>query len=383
METEYHTIIAGGGPAGLQCGRTLSKLGYKVLLLERSSIPGEPNFSTGWTPPQTITTFDLPQEVIGDSFTKVTVVTPNFQKTWEYKNNAGYVLKFNVLKKFLAKDIENNGGIVMWGATVEDIKLKEDNTIEGVYFSTEKEKFYIKAKYFIDASGEKAILATKAGLRNKSLGHPSVGVEKIIEADLDKFHKNNISIYLGNKFIPHGYGWTSSFGENRYKVGVCIADLGWVKLNSNIENYFINFLNTIGIKEYKQIEEHGGTIFVTGGFKNNVFQNLIMIGDAGSCINPILGEGVRHALFSGKFAAETIDIHEKGKVSSLKDYNKKLDLYRGNKWNLSRKFVTILYHKLNDKGYDIFAKRLGRLTPEELFDFGYNYNFKHLFKCLL
>jgi flavin-dependent dehydrogenase len=46
---EYDVIVAGAGPAGGNCAKELAETGYDVLLLERSKIIGEPNFSSGGT----------------------------------------------------------------------------------------------------------------------------------------------------------------------------------------------------------------------------------------------------------------------------------------------------------------------------------------------
>ena len=120
MHDTYDVIIIGAGPAGGSAARELSKLGKRVVLIERSRVLGEPNYSTAGTPLSTAKDFDLPDDVLSATWRKIILCSPNHEAVWEYPDVRGYVLDFRKLKQFLVHDAEKHGAKVSLGTTATD-----------------------------------------------------------------------------------------------------------------------------------------------------------------------------------------------------------------------------------------------------------------------
>jgi len=166
----------------------------------------------------------------------------------------------------------------------------------------------------------------------------------------------------------------------RAKVGVCVFDNEKVPdLRQVLRNFVagLPFLSHIEPTEF-----HGGSIYVNGGIKQFVTDNFLVIGDAAAQINPLGGEGVRHALWSGRFAANTIDQALKAGNSSKKalgGYEKLWKNYVGKKWFYSN-LVKDWFYMLDDPGYDTFIRVLKGLTPQDAFSVMFEYEYRKLFR---
>jgi digeranylgeranylglycerophospholipid reductase len=363
MQDHYTVVIAGGGPAGLQCARTLSKSNIDCVVLEKSSVPGEPNNSTAGTPAETIEKFKLPDEVVTDYVNQATMLSPSVEARWKQESPYGFVMDFRKLKLFLAKDSVTCGAEVVYGAQVDDISKFDDGAVKNVTYTKDGIKHSVEGKYFLDATAAAGAIASKVCLRKKHICWPAVGIEKIIRTqDLTKDFDHCMRFYFGTTYIPHGYAWVFSFGNGTYKVGVCNHLLPWEHAKMVLEEYLTNFLKLLDIKNYESVEKHGNTVYVNGGFRNNVYKNTIMVGDAASTLNPFLAEGIRHALASGTMAAETIiDAHMHGN-KSLSNYNRSLKNYRAGKWLPSFIIAMLTYHVFSDKTWDFVVNKMSRLS---------------------
>ncbi|NTV23395.1 MAG: NAD(P)/FAD-dependent oxidoreductase [Nanoarchaeota archaeon] len=376
---EYHTAIVGAGPAGLQCARKLASYGYKVIVFEENKVPGEPNYSTAGIPKEAFERFKLPKKCIGKPFSKVSFITPNVNLDWGFKKEIGYTLDFKKLKIGMADELKGRCEI-RYGARVNDLKT-DDNGITEIEYVEGGTNSSCKARYFIDASGFSGVLASRVGLRKKVPCSPAVGIEKVIRIKLPEHYKDNILFYFGDKFVPYGYAWVFHFGEDLYKIGVCTYnEHKLLKKKKHLNHYLDEFVLRFGKGKVEEI--HGGSIFVTGGFKKNTWKNLIMIGDTASTINPILGEGIRHSLYSGDFAADTVYMHTRGLTETLEDYDTIINVYRQNKWILSKLLSNLIYSS-NDTIKDIVIGRLRNMTPEEMYKCGFGYDFNLLIRKIL
>ena len=95
---EYDVIVAGAGPAGGNCAKELAEMGYNVLLLERSKIIGEPNFSSGGTVKETMKNFNLPKKITDSSWSSISLQGPTQKAEFDYNKTMGTI---NYLNNFL------------------------------------------------------------------------------------------------------------------------------------------------------------------------------------------------------------------------------------------------------------------------------------------
>src|SRR5436853_257074 len=113
----YDVAVVGGGPAGGQTARELTKNGYKVLVIEKVLDFSKNNFSSAGSVMSIMKDYDLPESVVGSYWNKVQIWTSYNEYIWKDKENKGVVLDFLKLRKFLLKDVE-----VLFGTTVTSIE---------------------------------------------------------------------------------------------------------------------------------------------------------------------------------------------------------------------------------------------------------------------
>jgi len=129
MVKEYDVIVVGGGPAGGQCARNLSKKGHKVLLVEKFKSFEENNFSSAGMTLAPMTEFNLPESVVGSYWDNLGIQCTKNLYTWKGNKTKGVVLDFGRLRQFLADDSVKNGADVLMGHKYIKKEYKGDKVI--------------------------------------------------------------------------------------------------------------------------------------------------------------------------------------------------------------------------------------------------------------
>ncbi len=379
---EYDVVVVGAVPAGGQCALELSKLGRNVCLIERSKIIGLPNFSTGGTPNETMKNFDLPKKVTDSPWDSILFASKNERAEFLFGKRMGYVLNYMLLKQFLAKQAKKHGAEVLTGIHVDDVLIK-NKFVVGISYNENGNGKKIFSKVVVDASGGRATLSQKLGLMKVDLKYLATGLEYYMK-NVEFERKRRMDFYLGSSYAPGGYAWIFPSGTDTAKVGLGI--FVHPKTKVDLIELLRKFSKTnIQTAKATETDVHGGTILANGGISNHVMNGFVVIGDAAGQVNPIAGEGIRHALYSGRFAAKAIDpALDKNNVEKkqLEPYNRLWKNYVGHKWKISLWLERIMCSVTLDDGLtDSFVSHISKLSPETFFDASFNYNFelgKHL-----
>jgi digeranylgeranylglycerophospholipid reductase len=313
MERDYDVLVAGAGPAGLQCARDASKRGYDVAVLEREDeegFPGASNKSTGGTFPSMMASFGIPDDVVMKFTDKVVLESPNYHHTQQHP---GAVLEFADFKNFLVEDAREKGAEFIFGARVAE-PLVEDEKVVGVRCAGGDE---ITAHLTVDATGPGAVLAQKVGVVELERTNQAVGVEHEYEgvnlnpegyADL----RGAMMLRLDHDIAPGGYAWIFHTGDDTAKVGVCyIQNERYHDFDdgNTIDDYLEDWLEDDPRFEDAELiadSNHRGSAHIqepqdlsTAGF--------MAVGDTVPSVDPVWGEGINKCMRSGRAAAVTAD----------------------------------------------------------------------------
>src|SRR5262249_52786824 len=117
--------------------------------------------------------------------------------------------------------------------------------------------------------------------------------------------------YFDNDFFP-GYGWMFPMGRGVANLGVGILSETASRLSINIPRLFDDF-----VKKLKSTHHRcgglellgppiGGIVKTYGGAGRNYFSGGVLIGDAGSFVDPMTGEGITPAMDSALLASNVI-----------------------------------------------------------------------------
>lgn len=313
MDNDYDVLVAGAGPAGLQCARDAAARGYEVAVLEREGedeFPSTSNKSTGGTFPSMMASFGIPNDVVMNFTDKVVLESPNSHYT---QRHPGAVLEFADFKRFLVEDAREKGAEFLFGTSVSE-PVVENGGVKGVRCAGGDE---LTAHLTVDATGPGAILAQKVGVVNLERTNQAVGVEHEYEgvdlnpdgyADL----RGAMMLRLDHDIAPGGYAWVFHTGDDTAKVGVCyIQNERYHDFDDGktIDDYLHDWLKEDPRFEDADLIEnsnHRGSAHIqkpgsmsTGGF--------MAVGDTVPSVDPVWGEGIHKCMKSGRAAAVTAD----------------------------------------------------------------------------
>jgi len=134
----------------------------------------------------------------------------------------------------------------------------------------------------------------------------------------------NILFQFETNSLGPGYFWIFPMNENQVNLGVC----GFVKhFKGNPLSLLNKFSANAGLKMF---DIKSGTLNMDGNIGKLVNGNVIKVGEAAGIVNPITGEGIYHALESGRILAECLS---KDKLSK---YERRIKSKFGFEFGLSK-----------------------------------------------
>ncbi|HZC18166.1 MAG TPA: hypothetical protein VE225_00505, partial [Rubrobacteraceae bacterium] len=104
------------------------------------------------------------------------------------------------------------------------------------------------------------------------------------------------------------YGWVFYFGDGRANVGAGVSTKTLTRTGRNLKDFFDRFLEEPEMADRlrdAEAERPAKSWSLKTGMwgAKRAGQGLMLVGDAGSLIHPISGEGVGYAMESGRLAA--------------------------------------------------------------------------------
>jgi len=362
----FDTAIVGAGPAGSSAAYAMASKGYKVLLIEKASLPryktcggGVVNKSMNLLPPEI-------QNIV-ERYCSVIELFDHQANLKFYKSRSYPVISMVMRKDFdfaILSLAKQQGLIVKDNCTL--IELKNNN--EHVELLTDKGEY--KTKFVIAADGASGIISKKIGMNNNCYRIPALEYEVYVDENVFNKFANKARFDFG--VIQDGYGWVFPKKEH-LSVGIGTLKKDKRNLNEMIEKYF----NLLGLNDIKRIERHGYFIPLNRKRKNFSKERIILTGDAAAFADPLTGEGISYALLSGKLAADSIveGNFEPKRVSYI--YNKKVKEKILNElkyaWFLSRmiythsKLRTIIFNAFGSTLIDVMVDIMtGKRTYSEL-----------------
>jgi geranylgeranyl reductase family protein len=151
---------------------------------------------------------------------------------------------------------------------------------------------------------------------------------------VDGPNKDDLHIFITKDMNERGagYGWVFYFGDGRANVGAGVSTKALARTGRNLKDYFDRFLEEPQLEEWlrgAEPEEPAKSWSLKMGMwgARRYAQGLMMVGDAGSMIHPLSGEGVGYAIESGRLAAAFAhEAHSRDdfSASTLRGYERRL-----------------------------------------------------------
>jgi len=244
----------------------------------------------------------------------------------------GFVIKRRILDEFLFSEAKAAGVDTIEDFFVTDL-LKQDGQVCGIVGKhrgvTEEVSF--RAPVVLGADGYNSIVARRLKLYRHDPEHWVVALRCYYEnvADLT----DQIELHYVDEVIP-GYFWIFPLENGFANVGIGMLhayikdrniDLREALRNSIESPYFRNrFTNA------RPLEKPVGWNLPVGSIRRRSYgDGFMLLGDAAGLIDPFTGEGIGNAMYSARFAIQTIM-----EARAVNDYSARvLKNYEDNLWN--------------------------------------------------
>ncbi len=365
----FDAIVVGGGPAGAGAAYELASAGAKVLILEKSKYP-RPKLCAGCISKRSLVSF--PAFNIKNSI-RGGILGYKGQEFVEKKTDECAVIvdreEFDYELILKAQEKE--------AMLVENMKVKHIEltpTIRRVV--TENGVF--EGDYIVGADGYNSVVRKSIACKSASRRFFISMEARIPKSALKDFPEDEVLIDIG--IVKKGYGWYFPQGEF-ITVGIASAE------KEDILNIFKDYT-----KNHKKFPTDISKYQIKSWFipfiskardlrlgKDRVF----LTGDAGSIVDPLLGEGIRYAYLSGSFAGRAIKLAKKDANTLYERFVQNAILqdlvYAGKIASIVYNIQHIAFKLSQDRALFMFFELLkGEKTYKDLYRWGWMELFKNI-----
>ena len=326
----YDVVVVGAGPAGSTASKFLSENGIKTLLIDKSHFPRDKPCGGGLTA-KVLEKFEYINDDLIDAYSYGGFLYSKSLNQLKIHSDKPIIamVRRKTFDNELLKIAEKTGTKFLGDTKITDITIETDGvTLFG------EDGFTVSSNFVIGADGVWSVIAEKTGLRTNicSFGLSLYNEYRLGEKAINTYFSKERFCHLHLKFggIP-GYGWVFPKKEH-VNIGIGVADASVFKKNFSfsLKEVYLNYFNILkkrGIlpKDLKIGKVKGGTLPYHPLHKTFT-SRVLLCGDAAGLTNPLTGEGIDYAMYSGKIAASVlIEAFEKNKTSEkyLSKYQKR------------------------------------------------------------
>lgn len=342
----YDLIVVGAGPAGSTAARAAAA-GAKVLLIDRAEFPrdkpcgGGVNvraadllpFSIAAVTERTITGIEVTQNLEG-----------RFTRT--YARPLSYMTQRIRFDAYLVEKAVAAGAALQEGSSVRSI----DRGPAGVTVRTGDRSF--TARVVVGADGANGVVARATGLAGgRRLAVALEGHYTLPPGSLERW-QTTLAMDLG--VIPGGYGWLFP-KDDHLNIGVG----GWQHFGPSLRGRLDRLARYYGVGGVAPSYLRGHHLPVRTPGAPLAGDRVLLVGDAAGLIDPLSGEGIFAAIYSGRLAAEHALRYLAGATPDLSGYAEAIDAFLGPDLIASQRFQDVFH--LMPAVYMMLLRRSDRL----------------------
>ncbi len=315
--------IIGAGPGGITTSIFLSRAGIPHIIFDKADFPRDKVCGDALSGKvvSVLNKIDpaIAQNMHDDSahFTNcwgVQFIAPNgkaldipFRMDKKKEAHApGFIGKRHYFDHFLFGMIDRDYATVKTGCAVKDVTV----TAEGVEISYEEHGLQKTARcaVVVGAGGDRCLVARKLAGFKKDARYYAAGLRAYYRNIGDMHPENFIELHYLKEVLP-GYLWIFPLPNNEANVGVGLLSSRVKGKEINLRSLMLNTLHEHPTlrERFKNAELLGdikGWGLPLGSVKRPLAgERFLLVGDAGSLIDPFTGEGIGNAMVSGRLAA--------------------------------------------------------------------------------
>ena len=324
---ETDIVIIGAGPAGCSTSLFLAKHKIPHTIIDKAIFPrdkvcgdalsGKTVYVLNQLDTSIVPQFAKQSSEFIDSW-GVKFAAPNgksidipFKKDIsKEKYPPGFIAKRKDFDFELFKKLDKNFATIYEGTEVSDIVKVDGGYKISCKNSTSNFELPI-SKLVIGAEGDRSVVAKKLAGIKKENDHYCAGIRAYYEGVEGMHPQNFIELHFLEDMLP-GYFWIFPLPNGQANIGAGMLSSSVSKKKVNLKEDMLKAIaNNPTIKHRfknaKLIGDIQGWGLPLGSKKRNLSgDGFLLVGDAGSLIDPFTGEGIGNALYSGMMAADFI-----------------------------------------------------------------------------
>jgi menaquinone-9 beta-reductase len=337
MAERYDLVVVGAGPGGSSAAYHSAKAGLNTLLIDRQEFPRDKTCGDGLMPHAAsevalMGLADWLDEPHHGKFTGFSIYT----RTAFLRQNVppslhgprGYVVKRQETDAKLLERAISAGADFRAGVRATDLVRSASGAVTGIVASKAGESLQFDAPLVVVADG----VGGFAG--NGMKAHQNAVARRQYFRDVDGPDKQDLHIFITKDMNSHGagYGWVFYLGDGTANVGAGVSTAALARTGRNLKDFFDRFLEEPLMAGWLKNARPEGPP-TSWSLKMGMWgakrygQGMMLVGDAGSMVHPISGEGVGYALESGRLAASWANeahVRQDFSVSTLSGYERQL-----------------------------------------------------------
>jgi geranylgeranyl reductase family protein len=289
----YDVIIVGAGPGGSTCARLCAQQGLRTLLLDKEAFP-RPKPCAGAVSEQALSYLDFPlaPELIERECFGARIHFAGRTVDVLKEHRMAVLVSREKFDHYLAEKAAEAGALFRQGERVVNVSARKDR----VEVATEQSVY--EGRYVVGADGANSVVARTV--------RPFFSRDEIAAALVSAVPASNeeIDVRLGGSLemrfgvAPLGYGWVFPH-DGYYSLGI----MGEADRFPAPQKAFSEFSRSVGLTAEKA---QGHTIPLGGIPRDVTGRRTLLVGDAAGFGDPFHGEGIVHAIHSGRLAAQAL-----------------------------------------------------------------------------
>ncbi len=313
MAERFDLVVVGAGPGGASTAYHAARAGMNTLLVDRQEFPRDKTCGDGLMPHAASEValmglsdwLDEPQHGRFTGFSIYSATALLEQKVPPTLHGPhGYVARREETDAKLLERAVSAGARLQSRTRATDLVRSSSGQVTGIEAENSDASMRFDAPLVVVADG----IGGFGGDGMKA--HQNAVARRQYFRNVGGPDRQNLHIFITEDMNSRGagYGWVFYLGDGTANVGAGVSTAALARTGRNLKDFYDRFLEEPQIAEWLEDATPEGpprswSLKMGMWGAKRYGQGVMAVGDAGSMIHPISGEGVGYALESGRLAA--------------------------------------------------------------------------------